>query len=169
VALLLFGTGQAAKDHPALAERIRAHRTQGVANPTPRPEQISELVARLRTIDPQFTSMVTQPVQTRDPFVVEAGMQRLARDLETYLDQFRLPGKFDGYRPDGIVWHDANVVTELNIAAVINAAAWANAAAATEVAVVLVVVPSAVSYGFDMRQPNSLDRDGFVAAVARAL
>lgn len=113
--------------------------------------------------------MVTRAVQSHDPFVVEVGMQRLGSDLTAYLDQFKMPGKLDGYRPDGIVWHDANIVTEINIGAVINGAIYANVGLATEVAVALVVVPSAVSYGFDMRQPNSLDRDGLVAAVARAL
>lgn len=72
-------------------------------------------------------------------------------------------------RPNGFVWHDANVFTEINGVAAINVLGYANVAGATEVAVALVVVPDAVSYGFDMKQSNSLDEDGLVAAVAAAL
>jgi SdpC family antimicrobial peptide len=72
-------------------------------------------------------------------------------------------------RPNGWVWTKSNIVTVANVAAGINVAAGANVAAAAEAVVVVVIVPAAASYGFDLQQSDQLDENDFVAAVTSAL
>ncbi|MFF7636961.1 sporulation delaying protein family toxin [Kitasatospora sp. NPDC008050] len=168
LSLLLFAGGRAATEHPALAEKIKnVHSALAPMSDA----QVTELTQQLTAVDPAYHGEVTQAVQAKDPFVVQAGMERLNDDLKTVISNAGASTARNNaaVRPNGFVWHDANVFTEINGVAAINVLGYANVAGATEVAVALVVVPDAVSYGFDMKQSNTLDEDGLVAAVAAAL
>lgn len=167
LALLLFGSGKAAEDHPDLAKKIKEQRPKG--SPQATPEQIAQLAQKLREIDPGFHDAVTVAVQVNDPYQAQSGMKRLNEDLKKYMAQAKVPQTGDKVTPYGAVWHDANILTEINALAFINGAVYANVAGATEAVVALVVVPSAVSYGFEMDSSNALDADNMVAAVAEAL
>ncbi|MFF4407760.1 sporulation delaying protein family toxin [Streptomyces sp. NPDC001262] len=166
VGLLVFAKGKAADEHPDLAKQIRSHRTPQSDKVTL--EQIAEFTKELKAIDADFHDKVTVPVQISDPYAAKAGMERLNDDVKTYIAQHKKFGN-NPDRANGWVWHDANAVIEINVLGAINAIGYANVAGATEAVVALVVVPSAVSYGFDMSKPNSLDASNFVSAVAKGL
>ncbi|MGW1197799.1 sporulation delaying protein family toxin [Streptomyces sp. NPDC002536] len=166
VGLLIFAKGKAADEHPDLAKQIRAHRTPEADKVTP--EQIAEFTKELKAIDADFHDKVTVPVQINDPYAAKAGMERLNDDIKTFIAQHKKFGNSPD-RANGWAWHDANVLIEINVLGAINAIGYANGAVATEVAFTLVVVPAAVSYGFDMSKSNSLDAGNFVSAVAKGL
>ncbi|MFD6938298.1 sporulation delaying protein family toxin [Streptomyces goshikiensis] len=168
VGFLVFGQGKAAEDHPALAKKIRDRRADSKVTA----EQLSYLMAKLHKIDPAFDSNVTEAVQAKDPFVVQAGMERLNDDLKKYIaeDAGSIDTSTDAAdRADGKVWKKSNIVAVANIAAGINVAVGTNVAAGAEVVVIVVIVPAAASYGFDLQQPNKLDKNNLVAEVAEAL
>ncbi|GAA0389665.1 sporulation delaying protein family toxin [Streptomyces luteireticuli] len=166
VGLLVFGKGKAADEHKDLAEKIRSHR--GSDNDKVTLEQIAQFTNELRKIDPELHDKVTVPVQINDPFQAKAGMERLADDIKALVAKSK--GNVKNPKvASGVVWHDANVLIELNALGFINAVGYANVAGATEAVVALVVVPSAVSYGFDMQKSNGLDADDMVSAVSSAL
>ncbi|MEV0260078.1 sporulation delaying protein family toxin [Streptomyces sp. NPDC050617] len=166
VGLLVFAKGKAADEHPDLAAEIRAHRNEQTNQVTL--AQIAEFTKELMATDPEFHDKITVAVQINDPFQAQAGMERLNDDLKKFLTAHQVTGKSPN-RADGWLWHDVNIAIEVNALAAINGAVYANVAGATEAVVALVVVPSAVSYGFDMSQPNSLDADGIVSAVTKGL
>ncbi len=166
VGLLVFAKGKAADEHPDLAAEIRAHRNEQTNQVTL--AQIAEFTKELMATDPEFHDKITVAVQINDPFQAQAGMERLNDDLKKFLTAHQVQGKSPN-RADGWFWHDVNIAIEINALAAINGAVYANVAGATEAVVALVVVPSAVSYGFDMSQPNSLDADGIVSAVTKGL
>ncbi|GHG81160.1 sporulation delaying protein family toxin [Streptomyces griseocarneus] len=168
VSFLVFGRGKAADDNPALAKKIRDRR----ADSTVTEEQLSYLMGKLHKIDPAFHANVTEAVQAKDPFVVQEGMERLNDDLKKYIaeDAGDVDMSTDAAdRADGKVWKKSNIVAVANIAAGINVAVGTNVAAGAEVAVIVVIVPAAASYGFDLQQPNKLDKNNLVAEVAEAL
>lgn len=167
VGLLVFGKGKAADDHPDLARQIRSHRS--AENDKVTLAQIAEFTKALKGVDNDFHAKVTVAVQINDPFAAKAGMQRLGDDIKTVLAKIKQADVKSPDRANGWLWHDANVVIEINALGAINGVVYANVAGATEAVVTLVVVPSAVSYGFDLRQPNSLDADNLVSSVATAL
>ncbi|MCZ1009798.1 hypothetical protein [Streptomyces lydicus] len=167
VGLLIFAKGKAAHDHPALAKQIRARRTKGADKVTA--AQIAEFTKILQRIDSAFHEKVTVPVQINDPFQAKQGMLRLNDDVKKYIAQQKAASTTDTARANGWWWHDVNGLIEINVVGAINAIGYANVAGATEAVVALVVVPAAVSYGFDMSEPNSLDADAMVSAVARDL
>ncbi|NEA42013.1 sporulation delaying protein family toxin [Streptomyces sp. SID11385] len=168
VGLLVFAKGKAADDHPELADAIKSHKSNNENNEKVTLEQIDQFTTALKALDADFHDKITVAVQIDDPFQAKAGMERLNQDIDKFLSKAK-DASADTVSPQGIVWHDANIVIELNVAGAINAIGYANVAGATEAVVALVVVPSAVSYGFDMRQPNGLDEDTMVAAVAHTL
>ncbi|MFK8908873.1 hypothetical protein [Streptomyces sp. YS-3] len=167
VGLLVFAKGRAADEHKGLAQQIRAHRSAQSEKATL--DEIAQFTRQLKAVDADFHDKVTVPVQVQDPFQAKEGMERLNSDITKFMVQNKAEAKDGDAHANGWVWHDANVLIEINAVGAINALAYANVGAATEVAVALVVVPSAVSYGFDMSQPNSLDADNTVAAVAAGL
>jgi len=168
VSFLVFGQGKAAADHPALAQRIRDRRSDASVTG----EQLDYLMKKLHSVDPAFGTKVTVPVQSKDPFLVQGGMERLNGDLKQVIAQESNPDTLNSnaiVRPNGWVWTKANIVTVANVAAGINVAAGTNVAVGAEAVVVVVIVPAAASYGFDLQQPNKLDQNDMVAAVAAAL
>ncbi|MFI0907599.1 hypothetical protein ACH4TE_29410 [Streptomyces sioyaensis] len=167
VGLLIFAKGRAAHDHPALAKKIRARRTDGADKVTA--AQIAEFTRVLKRIDSAFHEKVTVPVQINDPFQAKQGMLRLNDDVKKYIAGQKTAATTDTARTNGWWWHDVNGLIEINVVGAINAIGYANVAGATEAVVALVVVPAAVSYGFDMSEPNSLDADSMVSAVTRSL
>ncbi|MFJ4435273.1 sporulation delaying protein family toxin [Streptomyces sp. NPDC088923] len=168
VGLLVFAKGKAADDHPELADAIKSHKSNNENNEKVTLEQIDQFTTALKALDADFHDKITVAVQIDDPFQAKSGMERLNQDIDKFLSKTR-EASADTVNPQGAFWHDANIVIELNVAGAINAIGYANVAGATEAVVALVVVPSAVSYGFDMRQPNGLDEDTMVAAVAHTL
>ncbi|MGW2816915.1 hypothetical protein [Streptomyces sp. NPDC001415] len=167
VGLLVFAKGKAADEHPDLAKQIRSRRSPQTSQVTL--EQIAVFTKDLTAVDKDFHEKVTVAVQINDPFQAKAGMQRLNDDLKTFMTQHKSPAMKSPNRANGWFWHDAYIAIEINAVGAINAIGYANVAGATEAVVTLVVVPAAVSYGFDMSQPNSLDADNMVSAVAAAL
>ncbi|GAA2929879.1 hypothetical protein GCM10020221_27140 [Streptomyces thioluteus] len=166
VGLLVFGKGKAADEHQDLARMIRSHR--GADNEKVTLAQIADFTKELRKSDADFHDKVTVAVQINDPFQAKAGMERLGDDIKAVIAKSRITAKNPSVA-NGKIWHDANFLIELNVVGAINALAYANVAGATEVAVALVVVPSAVSYGFDLQKSNGLDADAMVSAVTESL
>ncbi|MFI6056029.1 sporulation delaying protein family toxin [Streptomyces violascens] len=167
VGLLVFAKGKAADEHPDLAKQIRSRRSPQTSQVTL--EQIAVFTKDLKVVDKDFHDKVTVAVQINDPFQAKAGMERLNEDLKSFMTQHKTPAMKSPNRANGWFWHDAYIVIEINAVGAINAIGYANVAGATEAVVTLVVVPAAVSYGFDMSQPNNLDADNMVSSVAAAL
>ncbi|WP_369388967.1 sporulation delaying protein family toxin [Streptomyces sp. CG1] len=168
VSFLVFGQGKAAADHPELAKQIRSRRS----DPSLSAPQLTYLMNKLHQADPAFHTRVTEAVQSKDPFVVRAGMLALNEDLKKAIASDSTSKALNAdsiMRPNGWVWTKSNIVTVANIAAGINIAAGTNVAAGAEAVVVVVIVPAAASYGFDLQQSDQLDENDFVAAVTSAL
>ncbi|MER8182732.1 sporulation delaying protein family toxin [Kitasatospora sp. NPDC094015] len=168
VDFLVFGQGQAATAHPELARQIRDRRGDTSVTDA----QLSSLVQGMQQADPEYHARVTEAVQSKDPFVVQQGMVSLNEDLKGYIATNSGANTLDSAsiaRPNGWVWTKSNIVTVANVAAAINVAGATNVAGFAEVAVVVVIVPAAASYGFDLQQPDQLDENNLVAAVASAL
>ncbi|MCX4405369.1 MULTISPECIES: sporulation delaying protein family toxin [unclassified Streptomyces] len=168
VGFLVFGQGRAAADHAELAKEIRSRRS----DPKVSAPQLAYLMGKLHQADPAFHARVTEAVQSKDPFVVRQGMVALNDDLKKSITSDRTSKTMSAdsvMRPNGWVWTKSNIVTVANVAAGINVAAGANVAAAAEAVVVVVIVPAAASYGFDLQQSDQLDENDFVAAVTSAL
>lgn len=164
VGLLALASGRAAQDHPDVAAKFKVE-----GAPTATDEQIGQLTDALVSVDPNFHSSVTHAVQANDPYQAQKGIDTISADLKTLATQSGASESGGDVHTDGFFYHDSNIAVEINVAGVLNAVGYANVAAATEVGVVLYVVPDAISYGFDLNRKGDFERTETAALVTSAL
>lgn len=137
---LLFGTGALAVAHPELLTKAR------IAPQAVTEAEIAEVTERLVAVDPTFSTVVTDGVQSGDPYRVRTALLQLGKDVRTIST-----GTVDGrtYSAQCAFWVAVNVAFALEVA----------------VAVVLVVV----AYYAPEDEASQLALDEASAAIAHAI
>ena len=133
------------------------------------------MVGRLTQVDPDYHEQVTVAIQQGDPFATEAAMKRLDHDIALIIAQ-DTKGRLArtgvvteaAAHADGWFWHDAYIAAEAYVAAVAAAAVYEAAGVFHVAAVVVAIVPAALSYQFEMNQASAVDRQSMVSAVTQA-
>lgn len=162
--LLLFAKGKVAEDHPETAKALLNGRRPAAELPSD--ATFESMVTQLKTVDPEYHEKVTLGVQVNDPLKAEQAMKRLSDDLN---EVYRL--RDETVDEGGVTtwaWHDAHVVAEVEALAVMAAAVYEAAAVAHVAAVVIAIVPAAITYQFEMNEASSVDRRNKVSAVTKA-
>lgn len=157
--LTVFGFGKAAEMDPELARLFRTNNPQQIH---PTEEQVTFVYDKLIEKIPDYHDQVSLKLQSGDPYLTKEAILTTAQALREIEEEYNRTSGQGQYTPYG--WHDTHAYVELNGAAVLNAAVYANIAVATEVAIVLYVVPGAISYQFPM-MANTLDGDLFIAQL----
>lgn len=157
--LTVFGFGRAAEMDPDLARLFRTNNPDQVH---PTEEQVTFVYDKLVEKIPNYHDEVSLKLQSGDPYLTKEAILTTAQALREIETEYNSASGQGQYTPYG--WHDTHAYVELNGAAVLNAAVYANIAVATEVAIVLYIVPGAISYQFPM-MANTLDGDLFIAQL----
>lgn len=161
--LIIFAQGPIAEQRPDLAEKL----LKGKPKPKlPDDAVFEDVVSQLKRVDPEYHEVVTKGVQKNDPLKAEAAMKRLSDDLNKIYELEKRPDQERGVTT--WAWHDAHVFAETELAAAAAAVVFEAVGAAHVAAVVVAIVPAAVSYQFEFNHGSTVDRQAMVAAVSQA-